>query len=112
MFFETKAVGLTRQVLIYTGRLDKDRDFAEKHSLWYCIWHHRVRTKNYQTVEELEVAIRSNIKALYVVPFSAISDICKDLWPEPLNTAYGYPDSQTYGSGYRFSIKQLTQWMV
>lgn len=111
MYFEVKAAGRTRQTFIYEGRLHKDREFNKHHNLWYIVWHHLAKTKSVDTVRGLEELVLKMMKAVYVVPFSAIDAICQTMRPEKLNSKYG-PGGNTYGSGYRIPVKRLAEWMV
>lgn len=53
IYFESKAVGLTKTVFIYEGRLRKDFLFARRHELYYVVWHHLAYSKLATTVNEL-----------------------------------------------------------
>jgi len=63
IYVECKAVGVTREAFVYAGRLEKDRIFyADGNDLFYAIWHHRVKTIDYTTVEELQSAILQKLQ--------------------------------------------------
>lgn len=113
-YFECKAVGTSREVFIYSGRLLKDRLFAAEHSLLYLIWHHGVKVKGITTVAELECVLRANVRSVYLVPFSVIDRVCSVLPVESLNSKYGKrPGTEgAYGSGYRFHLRLLSRWGI
>lgn len=112
MFFECKAVGLTNQMFIYAGRLNNDRLFAANHMLWYAVVHHRTSTKKWCTVKELETAVITSIRCIYLIPFSVVSAKC--IKEVPLNSKYGSSQSnkRLYGSGFRLPLSWFTEWMV
>lgn len=107
-FYEVKAVGRSKQVLIYRGRLQKDLIFASTHKLFYCIWHHSVLTTELETVLELKRSLLNSNPIAYVVPFSEVYRVCKSIEVTPLNSKYGGSNSRAqYGSGYRVPISKF-----
>lgn len=115
-FYECKAAGLSRQTLIYAGRLKKDRRFARRHQLFYLIWHHRAYTKDARSVDELRSLLLQRIQCAYIVPFNAIDAICKSLREEKLCSASAYglngraSNKKAYGSGYRLPLKSIQDY--
>ena len=112
VYYESKAAGRSRQTFIYSGRLIKDRLFTADYNLKYVIWHHQAETKTAKTVGELERLILRSMRSVYIVPFSSVDTICSALAEEKLNSKYGGTCRKTYGSGYRISIKLLSEFMI
>lgn len=116
VYIESKAVGRTKEIFIYEGRLEKDKEFAATRKLIYCIWHHLTETKYCTTKAELLTDVLTNMQCVYLIPFASIRSICRDRPVEVLNTkyknrrTYGAPDSPMYGSGYRMQIKLLSDY--
>lgn len=115
IYVECKAVGLTKEAFVYAGRLAKDRIFYnEGNDLFYVIWHHKVKTLNYDTVEDLQSALLQKLQWMAVVPFPYIDELSKKLPEEKINTRYGikhykrpYGESSNariYGSGIRIPL--------
>lgn len=112
LYLECKAVGRSNQIIIYQGRVEKDRLFASTHDLWYVVWHHQSPT-NFESVEELRSSIRKTLQAVYLIPFNDIHTICSQSPVIKLNSKYyGSPDNPLYGSGYRFSISLLRRFRI
>jgi hypothetical protein len=110
IYLECKSAGLSNQTFIYKGRLEKDWTFAQDHKLIYVIWHHSAYVGRAETFNELKALFLSKIKAVYLVPFESIDEICSSLRLEKLNTKYGHKPGlagEAYGSGYRFPIKAI-----
>lgn len=107
-YFEVKAVGLSKQMLVYAGRLEKDFEFCKSKNLWYYVWSHNVATNRVRTVAELKKMLSVSILASYVVPFMELYRICKESSITKMNSAYGHSDTNpVYGSGYRVSLSKL-----
>ncbi len=114
-YFECKGVGRSRTPFIYAGRLAKDKRLvAHGYDLSYVIWHHGARTKLFSTVTELRQGLLTNMRALYIIPFSAIAEVCSHLKEEKLNSAYGHAvdNRKTYGSGFRLNLSLLSSFVV
>lgn len=112
-YFECKAAGLSKQTFVYEGRVERDRDFAAHHGLFYVIWHHRTETKLARTVNELKQMFLANMQRVYIVPFMVIDDYCRSHTPEKLNSKYGkHSDAETYGSGYRINLRDIAEYAV
>jgi hypothetical protein len=112
-FIECKAAGQTRQTFVYSGRLDRDWVFSQSHRLWYCIWHHDVKTKSFDFVSELLRAFIVSLKAVYVVPFWAFYSVARSRPCVRLNSKYGGSDKNpTYGAGYRVNLSNLNDWKI
>lgn len=110
-FFEAKAVGRSRTAFVYAGRLEKDRRFCASNSLTYIIWHHVADTQIAKTVRELEELVLGCVRAVYVVPFARLDELCMMKKLEPLNSRYGrHSAGDTYGSGYRIRLGELEEF--
>lgn len=113
IYFESKAMGCSNQTFIYTGRLEKDREFAADNWLGYAIWWHSAKTKQAQTVGELRALFHWHLRGLFIVPFEAIETLCDARPIEPLNSKYGRSNEPgtLYGSGYRINARELYPWL-
>jgi hypothetical protein len=110
-YFECKSVGKSKEALIYKGRLEKDKIFAEDNALYYVIWHHTTQTKHASTVCDLKSLFLYNLKSIYVVPFSKIYELCLNVKPTNMNRSYGNGDKNTvYRTGYRLKLSELDNW--
>jgi hypothetical protein len=114
VYFECKGVGKSATAFIYEGRLIKDIDFAQHHTLYYVIWHHKTKTDHFTSIEGLRLGLIQNMHSMYLAPFSAIQEICSRLIPVALNTKYGHAQDRpdTYGKGYRFPISRLWDYRL
>ena len=114
-YYETKAVGRSREAFVYSGRLKKDRQFVDDgNQLDYVIWHHKVAVAGIQTVEELSSAIIGNIVSAYIIPFDDFWFLCQWLPVEKLNSKYGKHQTEpsTYGTGYRINLTWLDNYRL
>jgi hypothetical protein len=107
LYIECKSAGRSRQTFIYAGRLEKDREFAREHRLVYIVWHHTAYTKECDTDVELRCMFLARLRSIYIVPFEFIDELLRGREAEPLNSKYGGTDRQTYGSGFRISVREL-----
>jgi hypothetical protein len=118
VFFETKSVGESNQVIIYEGRLKKDIDNLAKRKakFYYWIWRHRLQIKGLKTLKELRSNLAISVKSLLVVDFEVICDILKDRPVRPvlgkqstkkgIRLGYG---SNDYGSGWTLSLGYILE---
>lgn len=113
VYFECKAMGRSNQTFIYSGRLEKDREFAGEHWLGYVVWWHAVDTSRAETAGELRALMLSQLRGVFVVPFEAIDTIAAGKPVEPLNSKYGRSNEagSLYGSGVRISSTELLPWL-
>jgi len=114
IYLEVKAAGCSNQTFIYSGRVQKDRNFAKDHPLAYVIWWHAAETKRTQTVFELESLVIKKLRAVFVVPWEDMDSIIRTLPEEKLNSKYGNSDQPgtLYGSGYRINIRSLSPFLL
>lgn len=116
IYYESKGAGRNGETFVYSGRLEKDREFAREHSLVYCVWSHRASVLGCSTVAELEARVLGDLRAVYLVPFGALDMLCSGLRTEPLNSAYGKghqgKGSKVYGSGKRIRLALLSDYLV
>lgn len=113
-FVESKAVGRSGQVFVYSGRLDKDWLFAVDHVLYYCIWHHKTDTTRFSTRSELVTDLYRTLDSMYLVPFHVMYSTMRRKPCSKLNSKYGKqtPDNETYGSGYRASLSAFDDYRM
>lgn len=112
-YFESKAAGRSRITFVYGGRLHKEDLFTlQIKRLWYVVWHHTAKTTGIGTVEALEKLVLVSMKAVYVVPFPKVLEVCGRLKVEKLNSGYGGTDRKTYGSGYRIPLRLLEDFIL
>lgn len=110
LYVECKSAGRKRQTFIYSGRLEKDRAFASEHQLVYIIWHHSAYTMEAETDVELRCLFLSRLRSIYIVPFSFIDRLLRGREAKPLNSGYGGTCLKTYGSGFRISLGELSEF--
>lgn len=115
-YLESKAAGRNGETFVYSGRLEKDREFAKDHRLLYCVWHHRARTVEAATVGELQRLVLASLRSVALIPFAALDAYCRTLREEPLNSAYGKghggSQARVYGNGYRIRLSALKNFVV
>lgn len=112
-YFECKAMGLSGSTLIYSGRLEKDQVFAEKHSLSYLIWHHTCQSEQCETESDLFCELRNSVQWAAIVPLESIVALCRETGETPLNSNYGgCRTRKIYGSGYRIPKRKLKPWIL
>lgn len=114
LFLECKAVGPSKSVLVYSGRLDKDWDFSCKHQLFYVVWHHGVKNcSQYTTQEDLQAMLLLETRWCAVVPFDDIWRLCRKYREKTINTQYGISKgSPLYGSGYCIPVHEIEPWKL
>lgn len=101
-------MGLTNATLVYKGRLEKDRLFAESHTLFYLLFHHALNTFTARTVLELRCLFLQQLHSAYLLPFASILAASQNVPCTRLNSKYGHSDTNpTYGEGYRLPAKSL-----
>lgn len=112
-YLECKATGRSNQFLIYQGRLEKDRIFAETHQLFYCIWHHNTNTLLYSSTQELRDALLSHLRGIYIIPFLAVDEAAKSRRVQKLNSHYGNSDGNpVYGCGITMPLSLFNDFKV
>ena len=107
-YLEVKAVGRSRQMFVYAGRLAKDRELFKRHPLCYVIWSHSLDTQLVTNVAQLKTQLRKSINCHYYVPFEFLFETFRPLVPVRLNSRYGA--GRLYGSGYRLSLTKLAEF--
>jgi hypothetical protein len=94
--------------LIYEGRLEKDKVFAENNQLFYVLLCHSVDSMICHNTFEIRVAFLSTLRQIIVAPFDSVYEAAKMSKVTKLNSAYGHSDTNpVYGTGYRLPIKRL-----
>jgi len=107
-FLEVKSVGLTNATFIYEGRLKKDANFAQSHSLSYLLFHHTASVNLCRSADELRALFLSKLQAIYLLPLSSILDAAATVPITDLNSKYGHSHTNpTYGQGRRLPLLLL-----
>jgi hypothetical protein len=86
-YLEIKSIGCSRQGLIYTHRLERDRQLVRETGgqLTYVFWIHNAEAMQYRTLSSLRAALATSVKEVLVIPFEAISRACRHLRAMPCN---------------------------
>lgn len=126
IFFESKAVGNTRHVIIYENRWSKDHQWLRKHKakLYYCIWSNCHTLGTTPTISGIHKALAHHTLSLFIIPTTGSTSLATLLPALPLrvlNTAYiqsgpnagrrlGYGcKSSSVGVGWSVPLKQIAQ---
>jgi hypothetical protein len=110
-FFEVKAVGRTRESLIYEGRLEKDLLFSQTNELYYVFCCHSVDSKVCRDSFELQCMFMATLGSIVVAPFESVYEAAMMSEVTRLNSSYGHSDTnKVYGAGYRLPMKRLTKF--
>jgi hypothetical protein len=114
VFLESKGVGNTGAVLLYRGRVERDRNFQRKSraTLLYCIWRHTAapcRAECMGSLDTLRSTLATQTVSVMVVPFELVESLVINEPARIINTRYGrthdYPNK--YGEGWRLPYRTL-----
>lgn len=122
VFAESKSSGKNGSVIVYTGRLEKDRVFTcppdgmgmGERQLFYVVWRHGVNVcadPAPGNVADLRAALAANVRYGVVAHLGAIERACRATAPRLLNSQYskrggrlGYGTVEK-GYGYGWTIR-------
>ncbi len=86
-FYEVKACGRSRNVIIYSVRLERDAVFAETHPLFYAVLSHRLSADALGSYANLRHTLHRTGE-LHVFPFSVVAAACARRPARILNPKY------------------------
>lgn len=120
VFVESKCVGCTGRMIVYQGRLAKDRRFVDEgNTLHYCIWSHNCRVKGIATEHDLQARLAASICGVMLLPFALVERYALTHPVKLLNSKYNRDGSRNgygtvekgYGYGYSMSLKGLAEFV-
>jgi len=108
--YEVKAVGKSREVIVYSMRLEKDRTYAETHPLVYVLVIHSAVVP--ATAQEIRTRISR--AQVWCIPFCYVDAVCSRMRPRILNRNYkptnGWCQRGYERGGYLIPASELTCW--
>lgn len=110
--YECKAVGNSRQCMIYKFRLEADQEFVKSGGkLCYLVCHHSMKWREEITVADIRRELPGCILGWYIVPFPKVVELCTKV--VKLNSgAYGNPESRYSEGGYRFALSKIERYRL
>jgi hypothetical protein len=100
-----KAIGNSRQAIIFSERLKKDRKFRrDENVLFYAFWIHTAPAATFTWREDLWAALAKGVDRLLIVPFSRINGFLKGR--KPTGTIY-HPGRVVRDRFYRIPLGDL-----
>jgi hypothetical protein len=86
-FLEVKSIGCSRQGLVYSHRLDRDRQLLKstRGQLTYLFWIHNVRASECSSLFELRDALATGVECVLAVPFETLWEATRALTPRVMN---------------------------
>lgn len=82
VFVEVKAIGNSRQAIIFEKRLKRDRKFRrDENVLFYAFWVHHAPTTKYQWREDLHLALAHATDYLLIIPAARLNGFLRGKKP-------------------------------
>lgn len=117
VFFESKAVGRSGQMILYDNRILKDLAFVKDHNcqLFYWVANHSSSVLDFcsRSIDDLKRSVCAGLKSISVVPVDMINSLVCGVDSRVVNSGYtksgnrlGY-GSNGYGRGWTVSYKSI-----